>query len=307
MLFAVRVMGHDMLVTHADGQPVVPVTTRVAILGMGERLDVLVDANHPGVWPITAFGQNDQRVSAVLRYDGVRGQMPDDTGNEEVRPGDVLAYTQLSGALLDSDHKPDRKYELELSGGMMDGRHWTINGREYPDAAPMKVHQGERIRLTVGNMSMVPHPVHLHGHFFQLREMNGELLRRPILKDTIMVGQPAWRWSFATSNTLSRQHLGGPDIALPLLQREIDPVATHREPSPPEIGRRIVEADPAPRRPAGQGHGPEAGLASCVVGHVVHQPAVRRPGNLLRHWLGEGILDVNQRARLTAGRRDDFQ
>jgi FtsP/CotA-like multicopper oxidase with cupredoxin domain len=35
---------------------------------------------------------------------------------------------------------------------------------------------------------MVPHPVHLHGHFFQLREMNGERLRRPILKDTIMVG-----------------------------------------------------------------------------------------------------------------------
>ena len=80
MLFAVRVMGHDMRVTHADGQPVVPVTTRVAILGMGERLDVLVDANHPGVWPITVYGQNDQRVSAVLRYDGVRGQAPDDTG-----------------------------------------------------------------------------------------------------------------------------------------------------------------------------------------------------------------------------------
>jgi multicopper oxidase len=188
MLFAVRVMGHDMRVTHADGQPVEPVTTRVAILGMGERLDVLVEANHPGVWPITAFSQNDQRVSAVLRYDGVRGTVPDDTGNEEVRPGDVLAYTQLSGALLEPDHKPDRKYELELSGGMMDGRHWTINGREYPDAAPIKVHQGERIQLAVSNMSMVPHPVHLHGHFFQLREMNGEPLRRPILKDTIMVG-----------------------------------------------------------------------------------------------------------------------
>lgn len=187
-LLAVRVMGHTMRVTHADGQPVEPITTRIVLLGMGERLDVLVEANHPGVWPITAFGENNKRVSAVLRYDGERGAAPDDTGNEEVRPGDLLGYSQLSGVSPDPDVKPDRQQELELSGGMMDGRHWTINGREYPDVAAIKVKKGERIRLAVGNMSMVPHPVHLHGHFFQLREFNGERLRRPILKDTITVG-----------------------------------------------------------------------------------------------------------------------
>jgi multicopper oxidase len=219
MPLAVRVMGHDMRVTHADGQPVEPVTTRVAVLGMGERLDVLVDANHPGVWPISAFGEDDKRVSAVLRYDGVRGQVPDDTGKEEVRPGDLLAYSQLSGAALDPDDKPDRKYDLELSGGMMDGRHWTINGREYPDAASIKVQEGERIRLQVVNTSMVPHPVHLHGHFFQLSEMNGERLRRPILKDTIMVGHmesfvadvvadnPGARWLLHCHNLY--HHMGG--------------------------------------------------------------------------------------------------
>jgi FtsP/CotA-like multicopper oxidase with cupredoxin domain len=187
-LLAVRVMGHSMLVTHADGQPVEPVTTRIALLGMGERLDVLVDASHPGVWPITAFGQNNQRVSALLRYDGAQGPPPDDTGDEEVKAGELLAYSQLSGITLERDNEPDKRYELELSGGMMDGRHWTINGREYPDTAAIGVKEGERIRLTVGNMSMVPHPVHLHGHFYRLREVNGERLRRPILKDTVTVG-----------------------------------------------------------------------------------------------------------------------
>jgi FtsP/CotA-like multicopper oxidase with cupredoxin domain len=186
-LLAVRVMGHSMRVAHADGQPVEPVTTRIALLGMGERLDVLIEANHPGVWPITAFGQDDKRVSAVLRYDGARGAAPDDTGNEEVRPGEILSYSQLSGG-LEADGKPDRRQKLELGGGMMDGKHWTINGREYPDVPAIQVNEGERIRLAVGNMSMVPHPVHLHGHFFQLREFNGERLRSPILKDTITVG-----------------------------------------------------------------------------------------------------------------------
>ncbi len=187
-MLAVRVMGHALVVTHADGQPVEPATTRIVILGMGERLDLLLDANHPGVWPITAFGPGDQRVSAILRYDGAHGQAPDDTGNEEVKPGDVLAYSQLSGAFEESDQKPHRQYELTLSGGMMDDRHWTINGQQYPEVPAIKVQQGERIRLVVGNMSMVPHPVHLHGHFFRLREMNGVRLRRPIFKDTVIVG-----------------------------------------------------------------------------------------------------------------------
>jgi FtsP/CotA-like multicopper oxidase with cupredoxin domain len=219
MPVAVRVMGHSMRVTHADGQPVEPVTTRIAMLGMGERLDVLVDASHPGVWPITAFGQDDKRVSAVLRYDGARGPAPDDTGNEEVRPGDLLGYSQLSGASREPGGKPHRQQELELGGGMMDGKHWTINGREYPDVPAIQVHEGERIRFTVGNMSMVPHPVHLHGHFFQLREFNGERLRRPILKDTITVGHmesfvadvvadnPGARWLLHCHNLY--HHMGG--------------------------------------------------------------------------------------------------
>jgi FtsP/CotA-like multicopper oxidase with cupredoxin domain len=219
MPLAVRVMGHSMRVTHADGQPVEPITTRIALLGMGERLDVLINANHPGVWPITAFGQNDQRVSAVLRYDGAQGPAPDDTGNEEIRPGDLLDYPQLSGTTLEPDEKPQRQYELELSGGMMDGRHWTINGREYPDAPPMQVREGERIRLRVVNRSMVPHPVHLHGHFYRLLEVNGQRLRRPILKDTVMVGHmegfvadvvadnPGPRWLLHCHNLY--HHLGG--------------------------------------------------------------------------------------------------
>jgi FtsP/CotA-like multicopper oxidase with cupredoxin domain len=219
MPVALRVMGHDMQVTHADGQPVEPVTTRIAALGMGERLDVLVEANHPGVWPITAFGQDDQRVSAILRYNGAHGSVPDDTGNEEVKPGDLLAYSQLSNAVPEPDAEPHRQYELELSGGMVDGRHWTINGREYPDVAAIQVKKGERIRVAVGNMSMVPHPVHLHGHFFHLREMNGERLRCPVLKDTIMVGHmesfvadvvadnPGPRWLLHCHNLY--HHMGG--------------------------------------------------------------------------------------------------
>jgi FtsP/CotA-like multicopper oxidase with cupredoxin domain len=219
MPLAVRVLGHEMRVTHADGQAVEPLSTRVAVLGMGERLDVLVQADHPGVWPITAFGRGGKRVSAVLRYDGARGPVPADAGNDDVSSRDVLRYAQLSGALQEPDGKPDRAYDLELSGDMMDATRWTINDREYPRVPAIQVHEGERIRLRVVNMSMVPHPVHLHGHFYRLLEVNGERLRHPILKDTVTVGHmedfvadvvadnPGARWLLHCHNLY--HHLGG--------------------------------------------------------------------------------------------------
>ena len=224
MPLALRVLGHQMQVTHADGQAVELLSTRVAVLGMGERLDVLVHADHPGVWPITAFGQGGKQVSAVLRYDGARGPALADAGKDDVSSRDVLRYSQLSGALLEPHSEPDREYDLELSGGMMDASRWTINGRAYPRAAAIEVHQGERIRLRVVNMSMVPHPVHLHGHFYRLREVNGERLRRPILKDTVTVGHmegfvadvvadnPGTRWLHHCHNLY--HHLGGMEMEL---------------------------------------------------------------------------------------------
>jgi FtsP/CotA-like multicopper oxidase with cupredoxin domain len=57
---------------------------------------------------------------------------------------------------------------------------WSINGRSYPDAAPLDVHQGERVRLVFQNHSMMFHPMHLHGHTF---EVEGGGAR----KDTVIV------------------------------------------------------------------------------------------------------------------------
>jgi FtsP/CotA-like multicopper oxidase with cupredoxin domain len=69
-----------------------------------------------------------------------------------------------------------------LSGGMMDAR-WTINGRTFDDTVPLQVRQGERVRLVLANQPMMFHPVHLHGHSFQV-QVNGGAGPR---KDTVIV------------------------------------------------------------------------------------------------------------------------
>jgi len=63
---------------------------------------------------------------------------------------------------------------------------WTINGQIYPNVEPLVVRKGEWVRMTYFNRSMMPHPMHLHGHFFKV--VNPSLPQeRWISKDTIIV------------------------------------------------------------------------------------------------------------------------
>jgi len=183
---AVWLAGQELEVTHADGQPVVPRRTPALILGMGERYDVLITATHPGVWPLTAVATGRNRATVLLRYDGVTGGAAESGDVPSVR--DVLRYPELSAATPLPAGDPDRRFDLELSGGMMDPTRWTINGRQYPDTEPIEIREGERARVRLFNMSMMPHPIHLHGHFFQVVSFDDRRLRVPILKDTITLG-----------------------------------------------------------------------------------------------------------------------
>jgi FtsP/CotA-like multicopper oxidase with cupredoxin domain len=56
---------------------------------------------------------------------------------------------------------------------MTDFNIWSLNGRIFPATAPMVVRTGQRVRIRVGNLSMVEHPMHLHGHHFELSGTDG--------------------------------------------------------------------------------------------------------------------------------------
>jgi FtsP/CotA-like multicopper oxidase with cupredoxin domain len=54
--------------------------------------------------------------------------------------------------------------------------YFTMNGYAGPNVPPMNVSLGQRVRIRVGNMSMLAHPVHLHGHTFRITEMGAGFL-----------------------------------------------------------------------------------------------------------------------------------
>lgn len=83
----------------------------------------------------------------------------------------------------------------------MDFNYFTINGKAYPDTAPLRVRPGERVRIRMGNLSMNAHPMHLHGHTFNVVSSDGSSLPMPVHKDTINVAPgETWDIEFVADN-----------------------------------------------------------------------------------------------------------
>jgi FtsP/CotA-like multicopper oxidase with cupredoxin domain len=182
--FRVALGGHRLTVTHADGFPVRPVTGDALLLGMGERYDLLVDLQD-GVFPLVAVAEGKGgRAFAVVRTS--RGAKP----RASVRPPELdrlvitVADLRATAAVDLGPRSPTRTYRLALDGDMNRYR-WTINGKTHHAAAPLHLREGERVRLIFENRSMMFHPMHLHGHTFQLQRAGS---RRPgPRKDTVIV------------------------------------------------------------------------------------------------------------------------
>jgi len=58
--------------------------------------------------------------------------------------------------------------------GNMNRYVWSINGVPLSETDKIKIKQGEVVRITLNNLTMMHHPMHLHGHFFRVLNENGE-------------------------------------------------------------------------------------------------------------------------------------
>jgi FtsP/CotA-like multicopper oxidase with cupredoxin domain len=186
-LYDLSLAGHPLTVTHLDGTPIKPVVTDVLRIGMGERYDVEFLANNPGHWLLAAndSGWGESFLRVPVQYKGVSRKDPIPP---IFKPGLRLEGYWDFQALRRSEETSRRgeRYYLQVLSGAMHSPFWTINGGIYPNAERLVVKRGDQVRLRYGNRSMMPHPMHLHGHFFKI--VNPYLPREQwILKDTVVV------------------------------------------------------------------------------------------------------------------------
>nr|WP_276592004.1 copper resistance system multicopper oxidase [Sphingomonas sp. GC_Shp_2] len=149
-----------------------------------------------GAMPMRDFARTPQ----VARDSGVQTIAPmpaDRTGDPGQGLADaghrVLTYRDLVAAARNPDVRaPGRTIDVHLTGNM-ERYMWSFDGMKMSDAMePLPFVLGERVRVRLVNDTMMAHPIHLHGHFFELVTGQGDHAPR---KHTVIV-QPGGTASF---------------------------------------------------------------------------------------------------------------
>ncbi|TPG12759.1 copper resistance system multicopper oxidase [Sphingomonas oligophenolica] len=115
------------------------------------------------------------------------GQGLEDVGHR------VLTYRDLIALDVNPDVRaPSRTLDIHLTGNM-ERFMWSFDGVKMSDTMePFAFTEGERVRVTLINDTMMAHPIHLHGHFFELVTGHGDHAPR---KHTVIVqpgGKVTW-------------------------------------------------------------------------------------------------------------------
>ncbi|QIG54517.1 copper resistance system multicopper oxidase [Altererythrobacter sp. BO-6] len=109
-------------------------------------------------------------------------------------PHRVLRYTDLKAAHANPHREIERELEIHLTGNM-ERYMWSFDGKAFSAVTddPIRFGFDERVRVKLVNQTMMAHPIHLHGHFFEL--VNGADHMHQPLKHTVVV-QPGGTATF---------------------------------------------------------------------------------------------------------------
>lgn len=196
----IAMAGHELLVTHVDGNQLTrPIAVDALRVAAGERYDATVEFRTPGAFLLQGISgeAREMQQQAVLFYtEGMRWSPPQHAPSmlESLR---IATYETLGGGIVEVTTETPPAHDFVLGGGGWDNPRWTIDDRVWPHTPKLVVRRGETVSVRFRNGGDMEHPMHLHGHIFELTEVNGTYLARPLRKDGTLVpagGSATWRF-----------------------------------------------------------------------------------------------------------------
>jgi FtsP/CotA-like multicopper oxidase with cupredoxin domain len=188
--FTVDFGGNEGSLVSVDGNPIVPLTVKRLPLAVAQRADIVLRMPVDGAAvPVFAIGEGRKlRTGIVLRPPGasvarLSAEAPD--------PGPIVGLELEAGlvAAQPLTAKPiDNSIPVDLTGTMT-GYIWgmTVNDQ---GGLPATIDKGQRVELIMRNRTMMAHPMHLHGHVFQVVEIDGKPLQGAV-RDSVLVAPKA--------------------------------------------------------------------------------------------------------------------
>lgn len=163
-----------------DGEDLaVPLRLSTLPLAVAQRADVLLDLPEGGAALPILFRREGarERTGVILQPPGTAISRLDGTGAAAPALGLELE-ARLRGPSAPA--RASRTVVMPLTGDMAAYR-WGMG-----DGSPVQLRRGERLEIEMRNATMMSHPMHLHGHHFQVVAIEGRRLAGA-LRDTVLV------------------------------------------------------------------------------------------------------------------------
>jgi FtsP/CotA-like multicopper oxidase with cupredoxin domain len=173
-------------VVAVDGHPVRPLRRSRFPLSMAQRLDVLVDLPGSGPYPIIAQVEGKRSCTGIiLAASGAAVSRLATEADENAAPVDLSLEHRLEAVTPLPPRAADVTHRVVLDGAMVPYA-WSMNGEYWPNVTPLMITPGQRVAIEMVNQTLMPHPMHLHGHAFQVVAINGAPLAGAV-RDTVLV------------------------------------------------------------------------------------------------------------------------
>ncbi len=173
-------------VVAVDGNPVTPLTRSTMPITQGQRIDLVVTIPpEGGAFPILAQVEDARmRTGVILATPGATIAKLADLADANAPYVDLSFESDLSAMTPLPARPTDALMHLAL--GMADGYRWTINGAAHGEASPLQAALGSRVEMMFMNPTMMMHPMHLHGHHFQVVDLGKGRFSGP-KRDVVLV------------------------------------------------------------------------------------------------------------------------
>lgn len=205
----------DGTLVAVDGNPVEPVAGRRFGMAVAQRLDILLNLPRGGgSYPILALNEGGAgRAGLILATAGAAVAKVSPTADVAAPAVDMALEERLAAVAPLAERPTDGIHRIALTG-VMDRYVWSIDERTWGNHRPLQVRLGQRVVIEMRNATMMAHPMHLHGHHFQVIAINGRALRGAV-RDTVLVlpqatvtiafdADNSGRWFFHCHNLLHR-------------------------------------------------------------------------------------------------------
>ncbi len=174
--------------TDVDGRPIVPVIGSRFPIAVAQRADVRMTLPAgEGAWPVLFQREGDTALTGVIlaTRSGTVAKVADQA-HHAIGAIDREAPMLYQAAEPLPERRADRELAIDLTGSMMTYR-WGIEEKAaMAHHAHLAVQEGERVEMTLTNRTEMSHPMHLHGHHFQVVAVNGTRVKGAV-RDTELV------------------------------------------------------------------------------------------------------------------------